>query len=143
MGAPNLYTAHLATKQQHENSLLHVQTILCLLENNRLLGVNDRIADLLATMGGKTVHKNSMRCGGRNQIFIYLIRLKYFRPLIGFVLTAHARPGVRVNRVRSCNGFIRVAAKFDRGTGLPRNSTCVGHNLGVGLVPTRSSDPDM
>src|SRR6266478_3875227 len=81
MGAPNLQTAHLTAEQQHENRFLRVQTILCLLENNRLLGVDDRIGDLLAAMGRETVHKNSVRCSARHQLFIHLIRLKDFAPL--------------------------------------------------------------
>src|SRR5256885_958955 len=94
-------------------------------------------------MGGETVHKNSMRRRGRNQIFIYLIWLKDSRALISFVLTAHAGPGVGVNRVCLRNRLVGIAATFDCGTRLPCDRACVGHNLGVGLVTRGSSEPDV
>src|ERR1700693_6011585 len=120
-----------------------MQTILCLLENNRLLGVDDRIGDLLAPMGGETVHKNSMRSGDRNQFFIYLVWLKYLGALIGLVFATHARPSVRVNGVCPCYRIVGIAAKFDCCAGLPRDRARVGHNLGVRLITRGSSDSDM
>ena len=40
-----------AAGQQHKNSLLHVHTVLCLIEDYGAHRINDRICHLLVAMG--------------------------------------------------------------------------------------------
>src|SRR5262245_29752950 len=59
-----------------EDALLRVQTVLGLVEHDRLRTVDDLVGDLVAAMGGQAVHEQCIRLGQRHQPGVDLIALE-------------------------------------------------------------------
>src|SRR5580692_3390941 len=76
---------HRAAQQQIEDSLLHVQAVLGLLENNRALRIHHLVSNFLAAMSRQTVHKRGIGSSCSHQLAVHLVRQENLCPVIGFV----------------------------------------------------------
>src|ERR1700678_2651923 len=93
MSAPH-WQPHRAAQQQIKDSLLHVQSVLGLLKNNRAFRIHDLVSDFLATMSRQTMHECRIRTSRCHQFPIDLVRRENLGPEISLVLLPHARPRV-------------------------------------------------
>src|SRR6202043_703666 len=108
MRAPSREAAHAAPQQAYEYSLLNVQTVFRLIEDNGVQRVDDLVGHLLAAMRGQAVHESRMRLGELHEPGTHLVGSEYRGTFRLFLFVSHARPGVSINRIGSGHGFARV-----------------------------------
>lgn len=82
------------------------------MENQRRLGLHDRVCDFLAPVGGKTVHKEGRLAGARHELVIHLISPKDFEAFFQFVFLTHAGPNVGIDRIGAAD-IGRIGGPFD------------------------------
>ena len=80
-----------------EERLLHPETVLRLVEDDRLGSVDDGVGDLLTAVRGQAVHDADARRGQRHERVVDLQIREILAPALLFRLLAHARPNVRVD----------------------------------------------
>src|SRR5258708_12133494 len=97
MRAPSREAPHAAAQQPYEYSLLNVQTVFRLIEDNGVQRVDDLVGHLLAAMRGQAVHESRMRLGALHERGIHLVGSEYRGTFRLFLFVAPARPGTRLN----------------------------------------------
>ncbi|MNZ55852.1 hypothetical protein D3C78_737880 [compost metagenome] len=116
-----------------------MQTILCLIKNNRVLPVNDTFANFLTTMSWQTVHEQIIRLGTLRKLLIYLIILERIFARLLLFLKAHTSPNVRVDYICILNGSLRITYHFDNCSSSFGDFLCIHHNLRIRLITFRTS----
>src|SRR3977135_4618849 len=140
MRAPSREAAHAAAQEPYEYSFLNVQTILRLIEDDRVQRVDDLIGHLLAAMRRQTVHESRMRLGELHERGVHLIGSENRGTFRLFLFVSHSSPGISINRIGSGNGFARVGQDAERSLGLVRNGLRHGDDDGIETVALWSGD---
>ena len=117
-------------------ALLHVQSVLRLVEDDRLRTVDDLGGDLLAAMRGQAVHDDGVGPRQAENVGVDLIGAEVALALRLLALLAHARPHVRVDHVGVARRRGRVGRDFD-GDALGAR---LAHDVRVGLVARRAGE---
>jgi len=124
-----------------------VRAVLGLVEHDRLRSVDDAGADLLAAVGGQTVHEHGARIGARHQRLVHDEAREVALALVGLCLLSHGRPDIRVDAVRTRGGLARVVRDLDaRHDAVAEFLGCLTRgrdHAGIGLVALRCGDGDV
>src|ERR1700722_16156095 len=86
-------------EQPYHHGLLSVETILALVQQRRLLPIDDVVGYFFAAMSGQTMHHDGITRGALEHRFVELEFLEIAAPLGGFLLLAHRGPGIGINHV--------------------------------------------
>src|SRR6202011_5657698 len=143
MRAPSREAAHAASQQPYEYSLLNVQTVFRLIEDNGVQRVDDLIGHLLAAMRGQTVHESRVRLRELHERGVHLVGSENRGAFRLFLFVSHARPGISINRIGSGDGFARVGQDAERSLGLVRNGLRHSDDDGIETVALWRSDGNL
>ena len=100
--------------------LLCVHSVFRLVEDDGLWPIEHRIRYFCIAVSRKTVHEDRIRLSMRHQGFVHLIGLEDRRPLRSFMLEAHARADIGIDRVCADNCLDRIVQQRDAAAGVSR-----------------------
>ena len=124
-----------------EDGLLHVQTVLGLVEDDALLALEHFGGDFLARVGRETVHEIGAGLSQGHQLRIDLIGLHGAQALGLLGFHTHADPDVRVDHVGTLHGGGRVGR--ERESLWQAVLLQLGADLGARLVASRTRERDL
>src|SRR5881296_3824877 len=122
-----------------QDRLLRMQTVLGLIEYDRLGPVDHLLGDLESSMGRKAVHHDRVLLRVVEEGGVDLVQAEHLLALLLLFLLAHRNPDVRVDDVGALHGSDRIVDDSNRGSALFRDGACGAEELGVGLVAARAS----
>src|SRR5437899_1922465 len=97
-----------ASQQRQDDRLLGVETVLRLVEGDRVRAVEHRVGDLLAAMGGQAVHDQHRGLREAHDRLVDLVAAERLLTPHSLRLLSHARPHVGVDHVGPYRGLPRV-----------------------------------
>src|SRR6185312_2244486 len=106
-----------AAEQHQQYRLLHVQSILGLVENDGPRRVDYAGSDLVSTMRRQTVQEQRVGRGMREELLVDLIRRERGFALCRFTLLPHAGPDIRVNGIHAGHSLLRIIADMEGSPG--------------------------
>jgi hypothetical protein len=86
-------------QESQQECLLDVKAILCLIKNNRLIGLHHTVRYFESALGGEAMHKDGIAAGSAHQLSVHLVRREDPFSLFALGLLAHADPDIGVDRV--------------------------------------------
>src|SRR5260370_12938976 len=96
---PSREAADAADQQRYEYSLLNVQTVFRVIEDNGVQRVDDLVGHLVAAMRGQAVHESRMRLGELHERGIHLVGSEYRGTVRLFLFVSRASPGISLTPV--------------------------------------------